>query len=401
MRLNQWMTCITTGLVFAANSLCAAGIPAHEQLQVPQCLAVKIALPHEVLAENKQFKIIDLQSSDVEKLVLLADEAKCGHFVNVSHKLQGTPWAVKKQVAQKLLQKNTLKPFTAKKPNQDAYKIRHQAEVNAALQEVVSDNIWQTLTHLTSYHNRSATKDTGVEAAKWLKATFEAMAVEYGRNDTETYFVKTGWYKQPSLVTVIGKDIKAPGIVIGAHMDTLDGRMPGAGDDGSGSSSVMEAARVLLASKAQFKRPVYIIWYAAEERGLVGSQHVVEHFLDHSIPVKAVVQFDMTGYRVKADDPTMWVFTDYTDKSLSNYIAQLIDTYIKVPVDYSYCGYGCSDHASWTEVGVPSAFPCESNFEEHNPYIHSSSDTMSLLSLEHMTNFSKLALAFVIELASE
>ncbi|RUR18351.1 M20/M25/M40 family metallo-hydrolase [Legionella sp. km535] len=401
MRLNQWMTCITTGLVFAGNSLFAASIPAHEQLQVPQCLAAKIAVPYDVLAENKQFKIIDIQSSDVEKLVLLADQVKCGHFVNVSHKITGTQFAVQKQSAQTLLEQDALKPLSPGKLKKDVYEIKHQEEVNAALKEVVADNIWQTLTHLTSYHNRSATKDTGVEVANWLKATFEAMAVEYGRTDTETYFVKTGWYKQPSLVTVIGKDIKAPGIVIGAHMDTLDGRMPGAGDDGSGSSSVMEAARVLLASKTTFKRPVYIIWYAAEERGLVGSQHVVEYFQDHSIPVKAAVQFDMTGYRVKADDPTMWVFTDYTDRGLSNYVAKLIDTYVQVPVDYSRCGYGCSDHASWTDIGVPAAFPCESNFEEHNPYIHSSSDTMSLLSLEHMTNFSKLALAFVIELASE
>jgi leucyl aminopeptidase len=213
--------------------------------------------------------------------------------------------------------------------------------------------------------------------------------------------VKTGWYKQPSLVTVIGKDIKAPAVVLGAHMDTLDGRMPGAGDDGSGSSSIMEMARVLLASKTSFKRPIYIIWYAAEERGLVGSQYVVEHFMEHKIPVKAAIQFDMTGYRVDAADPTMWVFTDYTDKGLSNYVAKLIETYVHVPVDYSKCGYGCSDHASWTEEHIPAAFPCESNFEDHNPYIHTSSDTMDLLSLEHMTNFSKLAIAFAIELASE
>jgi bacterial leucyl aminopeptidase len=401
MRLNQWMISVTAGCVLASNSLFATISVVPEQLQVPQCLAAKIAVAHKVLAENKQFKIIELQSGDVEYVTRLADQVNCGHFVNASHKMNGALSANKQQSAQNILHKSQLKSLMPVKSSSEVYEIKHQDEVNAALKEVVADNIWQTLTHLTSYHNRSATKDTGVEAANWLKASFEALAVQYGRTDTETYFVKTGWYKQPSLVTVIGKDIKAPGIVIGAHMDTLDGRMPGAGDDGSGSSSIMEAARVLLSSKATLKRPVYFIWYAAEERGLVGSQYVVQHFQDKSIPVKAVVQFDMTGYRVHAEDPTMWVFTDYTDKGLSNYIAKLIDTYVHVPVDYSRCGYGCSDHASWTEEGIPSAFPCESNFDEHNPYIHSSSDTMALLSLEHMTNFSKLAVAFAIELASE
>lgn len=40
---------------------------------------------------------------------------------------------------------------------------------------------------MTSYYNRSATKDTGVETANWLKSKFEQMAVEYGRTDTSTF----------------------------------------------------------------------------------------------------------------------------------------------------------------------------------------------------------------------
>jgi bacterial leucyl aminopeptidase len=398
MRFNQWMTCIAAGSMLASAHVFATSTPVHEQLQVPQCLAAKITTAYDVLAENKQFKIIDVPSADVDVLSHLADQVHCGRFVNVSHRLNGAAFTVQQQSARNLLQKKSAHTVPADK---STYEIKHQNEVSAALKNVVADNIWQTLAHLTSYHNRSSTKDTGVDAANWLKSTFEAMATEYGRTDTATYFVKTGHYKQPSLVTVIGNDIKAPGIVIGAHMDTLDGRMPGAGDDGSGSSSIMEMARVLLSSNASFKRPIYIIWYAAEERGLVGSQYVVEHFQDHSIPVKAAIQFDMTGYRVDPKDPTMWVYTDHVDRGLSNFVAKLIDTYVQVPVDYSLCGYGCSDHASWDDEGIPAAFPCESSFDEHNPYIHSSSDTMELLSLEHMTNFSKLAVAFAIELASE
>ncbi|KTD66379.1 aminopeptidase [Legionella santicrucis] len=397
MRLNQWMTYIAAGSMFAsANVLAANAI--HEQVQVPQCLAAKIATPYEVLAENKDFKIIDISATDLDALSHLADQVNCGRFINVSHKIEGMQIAVKKQSAQGLLQQKTVK---AKPLSDIAYEIKHQKEVNEELKNIVSDNIWHTLSQLTAFHNRSASQDTGVLAAKWLKDTFEKMVIESGRTDTATFFVETGRYKQPSLVTVIGKDIKAPAVVIGAHMDTLDGRMPGAGDDGSGSSSNMEMARVLLNSKIAFKRPIYIIWYAAEERGLVGSQYVVKHFKSKSIPVKAAIQFDMTGYRVDPKDPTMWVFTDYTDRNLSKFVAQLIKTYVQVPVDYSECGYGCSDHASWHEIGVPAAFPCESNFEDHNPYIHSSSDTMDLLSLEHMTNFSKLALAFAIEMALE
>lgn len=397
MRLKQWIGYLSTGLLLASNSFSTEAVLPDEQLQVPQCLAAKIKTPYTVLAEDKQFKIISMPSDDLNALVLLADKTQCGHFVNVSHQF-GQSQLNKEALAQRLLKKAQVKQGNELA---EQYEIKHEQIVNTALSEVVADNIWQTLTHLTAYYNRSPTKDTGVETADWLKSQFEKMAIESGRTDTQTFYVKTGRYRQPSLVTVMGKDIDAPAIVLGAHMDTLDGRMPGAGDDGSGSSSLMEAARIVLSSNANLKRPIYFIWYAAEERGLVGSQYVVQHFQDQNIQVKAALQLDMTGYRVDKNDPTMWVFTDYTNKQLNNYVAKLIDTYVHVPVDYSECGYGCSDHASWTDIGVPASFPCESNFDEHNPYIHSASDTMEKLSLEHMTNFSKLAIAFAIELASE
>ncbi|MFA6302163.1 MAG: M28 family peptidase [Legionella sp.] len=388
MSFNNWMTGFSMGCFLISGAVFANNIPQHQQVQLPLCLADTITFDHHVLAENKQYKIIDMLASDINKLALLADKVHCGRFMNVSHKVVGNALS-----AQKLLQEQP-KNFVS-----EVYQIQHSNLVNPLLAEVNSQNIWSTLTELTSFYNRSASKETGVKTANWLKEHFDALAKEYNRTDTNSYFVKTGWYKQPSLVTVIGADKNAPALVIGAHMDTLDGRMPGAGDDGSGSSSVMEMARVLMASDVDLNRPVYIIWYAAEEVGLVGSQFVVKYFKEHKIPVKAAIQFDMTGFRPISTDPTMWVYTDFVNPDLSTFVEDLIKTYVQVPVGHSACGYACSDHASWNEAGIPAAFPCESSFVDVNPNIHSSRDTMNFLSLEHMTNFTKLGLAFAVELA--
>ena len=244
--------------------------------------------------------------------------------------------------------------------------MKHQKETKAALKEVVADNIWQTLNKFTSFTNRSATKETGVEAANWLKASFDAMVTESGRTDTQSFFIKTGWYKQPSLVTVIGKDINAPAVIIGAPMDTLDGTMPGA-DEGSGAATILESARVLLASKGTLKNPIYIIWYAAADKSFAGSQYVITYFEENSIKVKAVLQLDKTGYRADAKDSTMWVYNDHSDKDLSTFIAKLITTYIDVPVDYSSCGYGCSDHSAWNNENIPASLAREGKFEESEP----------------------------------
>lgn len=55
----------------------------------------KIATPYEVLAENKDFKIIDISTTDLDALSHLADQVNCGRFVNVTHKIQGAQTVVK------------------------------------------------------------------------------------------------------------------------------------------------------------------------------------------------------------------------------------------------------------------------------------------------------------------
>jgi leucyl aminopeptidase len=365
-----------------------------EQIQVPQCLAAKLG-NFSVLAQNKDFKILNIPSSAINELALKADQINCGRFINVTPQVQGE---TKKALA--LLNQ----PLIPKKAAFEIdYYTTHQREVSEALEKIQIENIMNSLKDLTSFYNRSATTLSGKEAADWLHNSFQRLVAKSGRKHVKSYFIKTGennLYQQPSLVTVIGDNKTEPAIVLGAHMDTLDGLMPGAGDDASGSAALLEIARILLDSPMEYDRPIYLIWYAAEERGLLGSHYVVQDFLEKTIPVQSVIQFDMVGFRSDPQDATMWVYKDpkYTDKKLTNFLVRLIETYIGVPVGESACGYGCSDHVSWALAGIPAAFPCETDFDSHNKKIHTSEDTIDRLTPEHMLNFTKLGLAFAIEL---
>jgi cyclophilin family peptidyl-prolyl cis-trans isomerase len=60
-------------------------------------------------------------------------------------------------------------------------------------------------------------------------------------------------------------------VIMGGHFDSFDGAT-GAVDDGSGSTTAMEALRLLAKAGARPKRSVMAILFAAEENGLVGSQ---------------------------------------------------------------------------------------------------------------------------------
>lgn len=67
------------------------------------------------------------------------------------------------------------------------------------------------------------------------------------------------------------------------------------------------------------------------------------------------------------------------------------------------CGYKCSDHASWSDVGVPSAFTIEAAFEDTSHNIHSGNDRIDYsdeFSFEHMAQFSRLMTALAVELTA-
>jgi putative aminopeptidase FrvX len=347
-----------------------------------------------LLARLNKFSLIKIKIDDAVLQTLHDNRVSCGKFLNLDSYYNNILYRMldSQQILAKLTKKRVFSTVTA-------LPVNHDAQVIQLYNLIDSNKIWQTSQHLTSYTNRSAKTNTGVVAAQWFKQQFDTLAQEYGRKDVDSYFVTTGTkYKQSSVVTVIGKGKPADAIVLGAHIDTLSGNMPGADDDASGISVVLEIARVLLSSELHLDHPVYIVAYAAEEQGLVGSSYVVQSFLKNNISVKAVMQLDQAGFRANPKDNTIWLMKDYVDTKLTQFIAELLTRYVKIPVAYTECGYACSDHASWTQEGFSACYPSGTTLDNDNPYIHSAEDKLEIINLDHMVNFTKLGLAFVAEL---
>lgn len=73
--------------------------------------------------------------------------------------------------------------------------------------------------------------------------------------------------------------------------------------------------------------------------------------------------------------------------------------YCSIPYVETKCGYACSDHASASKAGYPSAFVIESAFEYSDNHIHSTEDLIKYLSFDHMLQHARMTLAFGYELA--
>lgn len=193
-------------------------------------------------------------------------------------------------------------------------------------------------------------------------------------------------------------------IILGGHEDSISlsgSRAPGADDDASGSASVLEVFRVLVGNGFRGSRSIEFHAYAAEEVGLRGSQDIAALYQTERRTVAAMLQLDMVGYINPNDGPVFAVIHDFVNPELTKFLGELAHKHTDLPVVASRCGYGCSDHASWTRAGYPSAFPFEASFGQANPFIHTAQDTLSHISLEHASKFARVALAFVTELANQ
>ena len=116
-----------------------------------------------------------------------------------------------------------------------------------------------------------------------------------------------------------------------------------------------------------------------------------------------MLQQDMTGYiagTLAAGKPeAVGVITDFVDPGLTTFIKQVITAYCDIPYVETKCGYACSDHASASKAGYPSAFVIESEFGDSDKRIHTMEDKLELLDFGHMRQHAKLTLGLAYELA--
>lgn len=205
------------------------------------------------------------------------------------------------------------------------------AQLAAALGDVSAPRIRETDSMLVSFGTRNTFSDTlsptrGIGAARrWIHAQLDAVSrgcggclrVEY---DAAMVSVARAAGRPVNVVNVLawlrGRDTSHI-IVMGGHYDScvcarppagaLDSvsTAPGADDDGSGSSAVMELARVLAKRyPGGLAQTIIFALYAGEEQGLLGSTHLAERLKEQGYRVIAGMTDDIVGNVVAEDGTT-------------------------------------------------------------------------------------------------
>lgn len=88
--------------------------------------------------------------------------------------------------------------------------------------------------------------------------------------------------------------------LIGGHLDSRvtdvmnrTSKAPGANDDGSGVSAVIESARIL--SRSSFPASIIFVAFSGEEQSLLGSKQLAEKMKRENLQLEAVLNNDMIG----------------------------------------------------------------------------------------------------------
>jgi leucyl aminopeptidase len=270
----------------------------------------------------------------------------------------------------------------------------------------------ENLKKFSSFRTRYYRSDTGKQSQEWLLSKISEITAEYASDSLRELITARvfphSWAQSSIIVRIKGSSTTDDSVVvIGAHQDSTNMwpflPAPGADDDGSGSITILESYRALIAADFRPIRTIEFHWYSAEEGGLLGSQAVAKDYEARSVNVIAMSQFDMTAWVKRGTAEEVGIITDFTDEGLTDFNKALVDLYLDIPYVETKCGYACSDHASWGKAGYPSSFTIESSFENSNKNIHSTNDRIDIspeFSFTHMLEFSKLAVAFAVELGS-
>ncbi|KAI9355719.1 hypothetical protein DFJ73DRAFT_824837 [Zopfochytrium polystomum] len=268
--------------------------------------------------------------------------------------------------------------------------VSHQSTVELLASNVSIPSLTSWLTELSSsFKTRYYQSTSGAKASEWIFGKVQRVSKKAGGGIkvSVTQFDHP-WPQSSVIARIEGKDPDAPIVVISAHLDSVNqwnpwfGQSPGADDDGFVP-----------------KRTIEFHWYAGEEGGLLGSQKVVASYKESDVPVFGVFHSDMTGYLAPDKPETIAIVTDFVDAKLTDFLKVLIEAYSDVKWTQTKCGYTCSDHATWTKAGYPAVFTFETEFDDHSPFIHTTDDDVSHVSFEHVARFSKLALAFAVEMS--
>lgn len=279
--------------------------------------------------------------------------------------------------------------------------------IRQLLESVSADSIEAKIEHLSSYWTRRYDSRYIWDVQDWLVAYYENLGI-----DTvvlHDFPVPNSDIETADNVIAIQWGTTTPNefVVCGAHYDSWnsDGadpdtiRSPGADDNASGVSGILETARLL--SRYTFDRSIIYANWSAEEIGLVGSAAYAKDMAEQDMDIVGYFNLDMTGYLEEGEMMRVHLVYVNRDSLLANFYYNVGRIYYpELSITQNWMPWGDSDFSSFNRNGYAALHPFE-NVYHSSPYIHTRQDVLgvSVNSIDQARQFTQLNLGAVATLA--
>lgn len=254
------------------------------------------------------------------------------------------------------------------------------ATASSAIDDLSADQYLHHVRYLASdvMGGRANGSDALNTAADYIAARFRTVGLTPA-GDNGTFFQRFELTAAPPdirgsrpqarnvVAALAGRDptLRDEWVVIGAHYDHLGlgergslapsarGQIHhGADDNASGTSGVLELARLAATGTRRFGRSLLFTTFAGEELGLLGSAYFTNH---PPVPIEAMaamINMDMIG---RPRNRRVFVGGVGTSPALRPWLDEL-NRRVGLQLDYSDSGFGSSDHTSFTVKHIPVLF---------------------------------------------
>ncbi len=266
------------------------------------------------------------------------------------------------------------------------------------IEQVKAEEVQRILSFLAS--DELEGRDTGSEglekAAQFIEKEFEKYGVSPYFETYRDNFDAKGVATYNVVGYLKGNDEKLANefVLIGAHFDHIgkgkevngDVIANGANDNAAGSTAVLALAKQLSALKNN-KRSVLFVLFGAEERGLLGSEHLAKKLKTKNIDLYTMINFEMVG--VPLNEKTYKAYI--TGYEMSN-MAKKMNEYAKeeligfLPKAKEFQLFRRSDnYPFYSEFNVPCQTICTFDFTNYE-YYHHVDDEVSEMDFKFMAS---------------
>jgi hypothetical protein len=234
--------------------------------------------------------------------------------------------------------------------------------------------------HWNSAHNSMATQ--------FIFEQFQA----YGYTPYYMNFSATG---RNVYAKKIGTKYPNQQYIICGHFDNMpSGSLaPGSDDNASGTSAVMEAARLLANIPTEYT--VLFIAFDEEERGLYGSHAYADTAFNRGDSILFVFNYDMISWDGN-NNYAIDLISNVNSSSFSNIVRDVYNIYQPVlVVDRINSNMSGSDHYWFWQRGYKAFCGIEDN-SDFNPYYHTVNDNYAHVQFPYFHGFVKAAVASLL-----